>query len=176
MSFFSKNLKHITLIDKKLFFAFFPPCLLILNFLYFLFYFQVINAILRLSHLLVCVNSSANFLIYYARGEKFRRAWIDTFGAFWCYCCAKSENTSTSSQITELQTTIQTNGHSSVLCTTVVEPINSNSATTATTTNSPSKQKLLNVVTKTEDFLTVQNHVFVGSNQNNSHDVEDVSL
>ena len=156
----------------------FPPCLLeiILNLLYILFYFQVINAILRLSHLLVCVNSSANFLIYYARGEKFRRAWIDTFGAFWCYCCAKSENTSTSSQITELQTTIQTNGHSSVLCTTVVEPINSNSATTATTTNSPSKQKLLNVVTKNEDFLTVQNHVFVGSNQNNSHDVEDVSL
>merc|ERR1712141_761528 len=99
----------------------------------------VINAILRLSHLLVCVNSSANFLIYYTRGEKFRRAWIDTFGAFWCYCCAKSENTSTNSQITELQTTIQTNGHSTVLCT-VVEPINSATTATAATT-SPAKQK-----------------------------------
>ena len=122
---------------------------------------------MRLSHLLVCVNSSANFLIYYARGEKFRRAWIDTFGAFWCYCCAKSENTSTNSQITELQTTIQTNGHSTVLCT-VVEPINS--ATTATVTTSPAKQKLLSAVTK-KDVLTVQNHM---GNQNNSH--EDVSL
>ena len=49
---------------------------------------QVINAILRLSHLLVCVNSSANFLIYYARGEKFRMAWIHTFGAWWCCCCS----------------------------------------------------------------------------------------
>ena len=65
----------------------------------------MINAILRLSHLLVCVNSSANFLIYYARGEKFRRAWIDTFGAFWCYCCAnKSENNRAQNSQTDFRT------------------------------------------------------------------------
>lgn len=39
---------------------------------------------------MVCVNSSANFLIYYARGEKFRLAWIQTFGACWCWCCSKA--------------------------------------------------------------------------------------
>ena len=62
---------------------------------FFLLFLQVINAILRLSHLLVCVNSSANFLIYYARGERFRRAWIETFGECWCRCCKKPSNTTT---------------------------------------------------------------------------------
>ena len=62
---------------------------------FFFAFLQVINAILRLSHLLVCVNSSANFLIYYARGERFRRAWIETFGECWCRCCKKPSNTTT---------------------------------------------------------------------------------
>jgi len=52
----------------------------------------VINAIIRLSHILVCVNSSANFLIYYVRGEKFRLAWIETFGSCWCQCCKQSNS------------------------------------------------------------------------------------
>ena len=39
-----------------------------------------------LSHLLVCINSSTNFLIYYCQGEKFRRAWMETYGCFWCCC------------------------------------------------------------------------------------------
>ena len=56
----------------------------------FYFIFQIINAIIRLSHILVCVNSSANFLIYYVRGEKFRLAWIETFGSCWCQCCKQS--------------------------------------------------------------------------------------
>jgi len=52
----------------------------------------VINAIIRLSHILVCVNSSANFLIYYVRGEKFRLAWIETFGSCWCQCCKQTNS------------------------------------------------------------------------------------
>ena len=39
-----------------------------------------------ISHLLVCVNSATNFLIYYCQGEKFRRAWMETYGCFWCCC------------------------------------------------------------------------------------------
>jgi len=39
----------------------------------------VINVITRLSHFLVCFNSSANFLIYYLNGEKFRKAWVETY-------------------------------------------------------------------------------------------------
>ncbi len=39
----------------------------------------------RMSHLLVCFNSSTNFLIYYLNGEKFRRAWVETYGS-WCDC------------------------------------------------------------------------------------------
>ena len=39
-----------------------------------------------LSHLLVCVNSSTNFLIYYCNGERFRRAWLETYGCWWCCC------------------------------------------------------------------------------------------
>ena len=46
-------------------------------------YFQVINSIVRISHLLVCVNSSANFLIYYVYGTKFRRAFVATYGPIW---------------------------------------------------------------------------------------------
>ena len=38
-----------------------------------------VNKIVDLSHLLVCINSSANFLIYLLGGEKFRRAWIETY-------------------------------------------------------------------------------------------------
>ena len=51
-----------------------------------IFHTQVINAVIRLSHILVCVNSSANCLIYYVRGEKFRLAWMETFGTCWCKC------------------------------------------------------------------------------------------
>jgi len=40
----------------------------------------VINMITRLSHLLVCFNLSANFVFYYLKGEKFRKAWIETYG------------------------------------------------------------------------------------------------
>ena len=40
----------------------------------------------RMSHFLVCFNSSTNFLIYYLNGEKFRRAWFETYGG-WCCCC-----------------------------------------------------------------------------------------
>ena len=36
-----------------------------------------------MSHLLVCVNSSVNFLIYYVYGTKFRRAFVATYGPFW---------------------------------------------------------------------------------------------
>lgn len=45
----------------------------------------VIKIIIRLSHLLVCVNSSANFLIYYLNGRKFRIAWLETYGRCFGY-------------------------------------------------------------------------------------------
>ena len=44
-----------------------------------------INYIIRLAHFFVCFNSSANFIVYYLNGEKFRRAWLDTYG--WCFGC-----------------------------------------------------------------------------------------
>jgi hypothetical protein len=44
----------------------------------------IINVIIRLSHFLVCLNSSANFLIYCLNGEKFRKAWVDAYGK--CLC------------------------------------------------------------------------------------------
>ncbi len=44
----------------------------------------LIGAIVRLSHLLVCINSSANFLIYFLHGAKFRRAFRQTFVS----CCS----------------------------------------------------------------------------------------
>ena len=40
----------------------------------------------NVSHLLLCINSSANFLIYYCAGGKFREAWLDTYGCWWCCC------------------------------------------------------------------------------------------
>ena len=40
----------------------------------------------NLSHLLVCFNSAANFIIYLLGGEKFRRAWCQT------YLCRKADN------------------------------------------------------------------------------------
>ena len=40
----------------------------------------------NLSHLLVCFNSAANFVIYLLGGEKFRRAWCQT------YLCRKADN------------------------------------------------------------------------------------
>lgn len=49
-----------------------------------------INVIIRLSHFLVCFNSSANFLIYYLNGEKFRKAWVDAYGQ--CLCPRRTEN------------------------------------------------------------------------------------
>ena len=45
----------------------------------------VINGIVRTSHLLVCFNSSANFLIYYFFGTKFRRAFVVTYSPIWTY-------------------------------------------------------------------------------------------
>ena len=38
-----------------------------------------INHCITLSHLLVCFNSSANFVIYLLGGEKFRRVWCETY-------------------------------------------------------------------------------------------------
>ena len=49
---------------------------------------QEINAIVRLSHLLCCVNSSVNFIIYYLNGTKFRNAWCATYGPIFKYCCS----------------------------------------------------------------------------------------
>ena len=54
----------------------------------------VINVITRMSHLLVCFNSSANFLIYYLNGEKFRRAWVETYGERCCCCVCKTADRS----------------------------------------------------------------------------------
>ena len=51
---------------------------------------DVIQKLTELSHLLVCINSSANFLIYYCAGGKFREAWLDTYGFWWC-CCSRSD-------------------------------------------------------------------------------------
>ena len=31
-------------------------------------------------------------MIYYVRGEKFRLAWIETFGSFWCRCCSQTNS------------------------------------------------------------------------------------
>jgi len=44
-----------------------------------------ITVIVYISHFLVCLNSSANFLIYYLNGEKFRKAWVEVYGGclFW---------------------------------------------------------------------------------------------
>ena len=53
-----------------------------------------INVITRMSHLLVCFNSSANFLIYYLNGEKFRRAWVETYGNRCCCCACKTTDRS----------------------------------------------------------------------------------
>lgn len=51
--------------------------------------------VMRLSHLLVCINSSANFLIYYLNGHKFRQAWLDTYG--WCFGCKDARDRTCSS-------------------------------------------------------------------------------
>jgi hypothetical protein len=42
----------------------------------------VSNVIMRLSSVLVCVNSTMNFFLYYVNGSRFRMAWRDTFGCF----------------------------------------------------------------------------------------------
>lgn len=41
--------------------------------------------VLRLSHLLICLNSTLNIFIYYMNGEKFRAAWRSNFSA----CCGR---------------------------------------------------------------------------------------
>lgn len=50
---------------------------------------DIITQLTNISHLLLCVNSSANFVIYYCAGGKFRQAWLDTYGCWWC-CCSRS--------------------------------------------------------------------------------------
>ena len=35
-----------------------------------------VDMMIRVSHLLVCFNSSANFVVYYLNGEKFREEWL----------------------------------------------------------------------------------------------------
>ena len=44
---------------------------------------DIILKLTNISHLLLCINSSANFLIYYCAGGKFREAWLDTYGCWW---------------------------------------------------------------------------------------------
>ena len=50
----------------------------------------IISQLTEISHLLVCINSAANFLIYYCAGAKFREAWLDTYGFWWC-CCSRKD-------------------------------------------------------------------------------------
>ena len=59
-----------------------------------------VETCLSLSHLLVCFNSSANFVIYLLAGEKFRRVWFDTF---FRKCCNNNSD-SGSNQATTFQT------------------------------------------------------------------------
>ena len=51
-----------------------------------IFFPQIINGIVRLSHFLVCFNSSANFLIYYVYGSKLRKTWVETYKQLWNNC------------------------------------------------------------------------------------------
>ena len=52
-----------------------------------------VQTCINLSHLLVCFNSSANFVIYLLGGEKFRRVWCETYcspligSSKCCLCC-----------------------------------------------------------------------------------------
>ena len=50
----------------------------------------IIKNLTMISHLLVCINSAANFLIYYCAGGKFREAWLETYGFWWCRCSMKN--------------------------------------------------------------------------------------
>ena len=50
----------------------------------------ILTKITEISHLLVCINSAANFLIYYCAGGKFREAWLETYGFWWCCCSMKN--------------------------------------------------------------------------------------
>jgi len=74
----------------------------------------VMNVITRMSHLLVCLNSSTNFLIYYLNGEKFRRAWVETYGG-WCCCCWSNRRASQASTTIVMQT-IRTDIHVESVC------------------------------------------------------------
>lgn len=49
-----------------------------------------IETIISLSNLLVCVNSSGNFLFYMLRGKKFRDAFYQTYVRLLCRCCKKT--------------------------------------------------------------------------------------
>jgi hypothetical protein len=69
----------------------------------------LINGITRMSHLLVCLNSSANFLIYYLNGEKFRKAWVETYGERCCCCFAKSGDDRSPGRFT--MQTLKTDNH-----------------------------------------------------------------
>ena len=68
----------------------------------------VMNVITRMSHLLVCFNSSANFLIYYLNGEKFRRAWVETYGRSCCCCGCKNIEPAATTTMTIGMHTIKT--------------------------------------------------------------------
>jgi hypothetical protein len=48
-----------------------------------------IETMISLSNLLVCVNSSGNFLLYMLRGKKFRDAFCQTYFRLFCKCCRK---------------------------------------------------------------------------------------
>ncbi|XP_059079468.1 G-protein coupled receptor daf-37-like [Tigriopus californicus] len=53
------------------------------------------SGVIRFSHLLVCINSSANFLIYLLRGQKFREAWMKTYGCCWAVTDGAHNNVET---------------------------------------------------------------------------------
>ena len=67
-----------------------------------------IETMISLSNILVCINSSANFLLYMLRGKKFRDAFCQTYFRLFCKCCRKKnrngESPIVSSSVANLQT------------------------------------------------------------------------
>lgn len=73
------------------------------------------SGIIRISHLLVCFNSSANFVVYYVSGRKFRKAWLELYGP--CFGLRRShgnaamEIPATSAQTGDVPTMLRKNFH-----------------------------------------------------------------
>ena len=66
---------------------------------------------MRVSHLLVCCNSSANFLIYYMCGSKFRKAWNATYRPAWKKVFGLCSLDSTAPPRLQTQISIQVTGN-----------------------------------------------------------------